>query len=349
METYTSETYTVKNLKRLLERHAAALSETDRHRRLIKDLELEEKQLLAGADINNSEQFKALGTVRTKRELAPRKVEQFETEAHSILESIEEECRALILGMGQILEAKASELLCRISSALRPFFTDRHGEAMEAAKVIFWRTNFAPSYSSLSHYLRTEGLLEKPTIHKAATVLELSQKVALLETDWQPVLLLWETISVEEHRDRELTFMLTDRGREEAIERLETKKMARGTAEKAIEGRISHLLLEWFRGLGVKPYGLLTKEGRAQLTQQATQVVTISQKEAEQAVGRRIDFLKSRRDETKAKLEVLRSEEGRKDRVAALIGAGKDKQDVDEIVNGEIFQLESMLERPKGA
>jgi hypothetical protein len=243
MPTSASPNYTVKNLEKLLKKHSELLMERDRHEQMVKDLKAEEVELLKKTDLDNAEHFKAIGMVRMKCEIAPKKVAEFGAAAEEALCEIDDECHAIIAAMVETLDALRAQTVSVMAGSLARFFRGRKGEAVRAARDVFTQTNVASQYWPLMEHLKSEALCKQSPLFRAKAVLEVSPKIVLLNYDTEETGLPWgPPQSYERLQDQELEQLSKDP--KERIELMLRGGVTREAAEKAVQGRIKHLKAE---------------------------------------------------------------------------------------------------------
>ena len=237
MSKYTPETYSVKKLQTLLEKHDALILQRGQYLQTFQALQEEEKKLLMTADLDDKKQFKQISDVRLKKELSPRRVENVNERIEDVLLEVNEECDSLISGLLEILSEKAACVISLIAGQLKGFYSHREEAAVAAAETIYGSTNFANKELALTHYLKTEGVSRALPLFKAKKVLDTSVRVTLLEVlGEEPGPIFGEVHTSEWHEDRELERLLAKAGREEFIQ---TKMMQASFAREEAEKRFA--------------------------------------------------------------------------------------------------------------
>jgi len=222
-------------LEKLLTKRAAMTQQRDEHKQLATRLEGEEKKMLEGADLSDAGQFKKISDLRLRREIVPRKIEQFGEGLAELDLELRDACAELNGELFQVIQQRKQEAHRELCAALGLFLTGRGREIGAVASKIFYETNLGLTVEEPEVRLGINVIMNRPLLLAASELLALAPQIEGLKVYCDPPGERFHIRTIEELEKKELAELLKDP--EPFILAKMEYGCGREQAEKSVTGR----------------------------------------------------------------------------------------------------------------
>jgi hypothetical protein len=186
---------TTRKIERLLAQYNQLDGERLRHEKMAATLAEGEQSLSRTTDIENKVQFEKLSQLRLRREMVPRKIQEFAGAAGAAKAELAEECQRATAALLELINQKTAALSAKLALALQPFFPPRSKTLTTAeiivaqaqmfavadletiaGRIVYHSTPGTVLFKALDR-LRTGNFVNRPVVLKAAELVEIAATI----------------------------------------------------------------------------------------------------------------------------------------------------------------------------